>query len=101
MPIGTSTFKAKLRFNSAVLTDSQRENLCLAVGRLLREEREKQGLSKKALSEQSGVSRSMILRIETGERYATVDTIYRLAAVLKLDPGYFLSTPWGSGLASS
>lgn len=73
-----------------MLSDNECEKLCKAVSRVLKEERERQGLSKNALSEASGISRSALLKIEEGERSPTLDTLFRLSSALKIQPNKLL-----------
>ncbi|HEX5217993.1 MAG TPA: helix-turn-helix transcriptional regulator [Verrucomicrobiae bacterium] len=55
------------------------------VARILREEREKRGLSMTLLAERSGLSHSMISFIEREIRNPSLETLLRIAFVLKLD----------------
>jgi gp16 family phage-associated protein len=53
----------------------------------LRSEMERQGVSVKALSEQSGVSRPMLHAILKGERQGRAGTDAKVAEALGIDPG--------------
>lgn len=44
--------------------------------------RERSGLSKTALAERAGVDRTLVHRLENGERNATPDVLKKLAAAL-------------------
>jgi len=58
---------------------------CSRIVELLRQERERQKLSKYALAQRSGISQSMIGRIESGARIPTLDTLLHLVDALKVD----------------
>jgi transcriptional regulator with XRE-family HTH domain len=53
--------------------------ICTQVIRLLREEREKRGLSKYALSAQCGLSQQTISYMERGLRQPSFETVLRIA----------------------
>jgi transcriptional regulator with XRE-family HTH domain len=53
--------------------------------RLLRKERESQKMSMNQLAEHSGLSQSMISLLERGIRNPTLETLLRIADVLKVD----------------
>ena len=59
--------------------------VCIQVVRLLREERKRQGLSKYAMAERSGLSEQMIGYVEKGMRRPSLETVVRMAAGLKID----------------
>jgi len=61
------------------------ERVSAHVARILREEREKRGLSMTVLAERSGLSHSMISFIEREIRNPSLETLLRIAFVLKLD----------------
>ena len=53
----------------------------------LKEQREAKGISKKKLSEMSGVSRPVIIRMESGTPVCvTTDTLDALALALRIEP---------------
>jgi ribosome-binding protein aMBF1 (putative translation factor) len=56
--------------------------ICSQVARLLREEREKQNLSLKALAERAGLSRQMVGYVEQEARNPTLETLLRLSDAL-------------------
>lgn len=64
--------------------------VCLEVFRLLRQERERRGLSKYALANASGVSQQMIAYIESEERNPTLEILLRLARALEVDLGILI-----------
>lgn len=55
------------------------------VARILREERERQGLSMTALAERSGLSQGMISLFEREHRNPSLETLIRIAHVLQID----------------
>jgi transcriptional regulator with XRE-family HTH domain len=57
--------------------------LLVALGRVIRELRTRQGLSQEELSLKSGVHRNYIGGVERAERRPTVTTVARLAAALE------------------
>ena len=68
------------------MSDSElRDRACSEVAKILRELREQRGLSMTELAAQAGLSRAMISFIEHELRNPTLDTLLRVAAVLKVD----------------
>jgi len=63
------------------------DQVAAQVARILREEREKRGLSMTVLAQRSGLSQGMISLFESGGRNASLETLVRIAYVLKLDLG--------------
>lgn len=59
--------------------------VCSQVARLLREERERKGMSMTALAERAGLSQQMISYIERELRNPTLNTLLRVADALELD----------------
>lgn len=57
-----------------------------AVARILREERERQGLSMNAVAERSGLSPQMVSYVERGMRAPTLESFFRLCHALSIDP---------------
>ena len=55
------------------------------VARILREERERQGLSMTVLAERSGLSQAMISLFERAHRNPSLETLIRIAHVLQVD----------------
>jgi transcriptional regulator with XRE-family HTH domain len=58
---------------------------CARIVALVQQERERQKLSKYVIAQRSGLSQSMIGRVESGTCIPSLDTILRLADALKLD----------------
>ena len=61
------------------------EEVVCSVVRLIRKERERQGVSMNVLSERAGLSQAMISLVERDLRNPTLDTILRIANALELD----------------
>ena len=61
------------------------EKLCAEIVRLLREERERQGVSMLRVAQRAGLSQQMVSYVERGIRRPTLDTILRISAALNLD----------------
>ena len=65
--------------------------VCSQVARILREEREKRGLSMTILAARAGLSRAMISFVEREIRNPSLETLLRIAGVLELDLGKIIS----------
>jgi transcriptional regulator with XRE-family HTH domain len=63
----------------------QYEAIRTEIVRLLREERERQGLSKYEISRRSGVSQSMLSLVERGLRNPTMELLLRIADGIGVD----------------
>ncbi|HOX96455.1 MAG TPA: helix-turn-helix transcriptional regulator [Candidatus Woesebacteria bacterium] len=63
-----------------------KEKLSKLIGKRIREEREKRGLSQEALAGDAGLYRTYVGHLENGRYMPTIFTIYRVAEVLKIDP---------------
>ena len=70
-----------------MLPDKTYHAVGVQVARLLREERERQNISKYALAERSGLSEQMIGYVERGMRNPSLETVLRLTQALKVDLG--------------
>lgn len=62
-----------------------RESVCSHVARILKQEREKQGISMTRLAELAGLSQGMISLIEHELRNPSLDTLLRICAPLDLE----------------
>jgi transcriptional regulator with XRE-family HTH domain len=70
---------SSLRYYEAVRTE---------IVRLLKQERERRKLSKYAVSQRSGVSQTMLSRVERGLRNPTLELVLRIADAIGADlPG--------------
>jgi transcriptional regulator with XRE-family HTH domain len=65
--------------------DNQYKAICHAVATLLREERERQGMSMTTLSRISGISQQMVSYVERGMRTPTLETLLRITDALEID----------------
>jgi transcriptional regulator with XRE-family HTH domain len=61
-------------------------DLKAAFGKVIRELRDDQGLSQQELADYSEVDRTYISDLERGLNYPSLNTIYKLAEVLKIKP---------------
>src|SRR5688500_16583881 len=61
------------------------------IGRRLRERREAQGFSLRALADRIGVTASLLSQIETGQVNPSVDTLFALADGLQMSVAEFFS----------
>jgi transcriptional regulator with XRE-family HTH domain len=73
-----------------VSKNSLREAIAANVIRLLREEREKRGLSMNVVAQRSGLSQSIVSLIERDLRNPTLDTLLRIADAIEIDLGEIL-----------
>jgi transcriptional regulator with XRE-family HTH domain len=74
-----------------VRKNSLREAIAANVVRLLREEREKRGLSMNVVAQRSGLSHSIVSLVERDLRNPTLDTLLRIAEVIEVDLGDILT----------
>jgi len=73
-----------------VSKNNLREAIAANVIRLLREAREKRGLSMNVVAQRSGLSHSIVSLIERDLRNPTLDTLLRMAEALEIDLGEIL-----------
>ena len=59
--------------------------MCASIICLLREERERRGLSKCAVEQRAGVSQQMVGYVERGLRNPSLETVVRMAAALEVN----------------
>ena len=71
---------------------TQREAICSQVARLLREERERQGLSMTLLAEKCGLSQPMIGYVEQEARNPSLDTLLRITEALQIPLAEVIAT---------
>jgi transcriptional regulator with XRE-family HTH domain len=62
-----------------------RQTVCANVSRILRQERERRGLSMTLLAEKSGLSQQMVSYVERGMRMPTLDTLLRMCDALEIE----------------
>jgi transcriptional regulator with XRE-family HTH domain len=73
-----------------VKLDDEAARICSHVMTLLRKERETQGVSGSQLADRSGLNQSTISLLDRGERKPTLDTLVRIAGVLRIELGEIL-----------
>lgn len=70
-----------------VSKDNLREAIISNVVRLLREEREKRGLSMNVVAQRAGLSHSIVSLVERDLRNPTLDTLLRIAEAIGVNLG--------------
>jgi transcriptional regulator with XRE-family HTH domain len=60
--------------------------LSAAFGKVLREYRERAGLSQESLADAAELDRTFIGMLERGQRQPTLESLFRIAAALKVAP---------------
>jgi ribosome-binding protein aMBF1 (putative translation factor) len=83
----TSTVNRFFSYDYIVPKNSLRDVVSANVVRLLREEREKRGLSMNVVAQRSGLSHSIVSLIERDLRNPTLDTLLRIAEAIEIDLG--------------
>jgi transcriptional regulator with XRE-family HTH domain len=68
-----------------VFNAKKQATICANVARLLKEEREKRGLSMTTVATASGLSQQMVSYVERGVRNPTLDTLLRITEALDVD----------------
>jgi transcriptional regulator with XRE-family HTH domain len=66
-------------------TGKNRRAICSAVAHILRQERQKRGLSLANVAAKAGLSYQMVSFVEKEMRNPTLDTVLRIAAALEVD----------------
>ncbi|HET7626675.1 MAG TPA: helix-turn-helix transcriptional regulator [Verrucomicrobiae bacterium] len=64
---------------------------CKKIIQLLKEERERRGLSKYALAQESGLSQQAIGYMEKGHRIPSLETVLRVAKAMNVDLGKIIT----------
>jgi len=59
--------------------------VCSRVVKILRQEREKRGLSMNVVAERAGLSQQMVSYVEREMRNPTLETLLRISAALEID----------------
>jgi transcriptional regulator with XRE-family HTH domain len=65
--------------------NKSQQAVCSRVARILRQEREKRGLSMNVVAERAGLSQQMVSYVEREMRNPTLETLLRIAAALDVD----------------
>jgi transcriptional regulator with XRE-family HTH domain len=79
--------------------DSSAEDPLVAFARRLRSIRLERGLSQEQLAVLAGLDRTYVSSCEAGRRNATIRTIYRLSAALRIDPAALVSDRYSATAA--
>lgn len=66
-------------------TDRKRKAFCSQVARILREERQKRGLSMTLVAERAGLSQQMVSYVEREIRIPGLDTLLRITDALEME----------------
>jgi transcriptional regulator with XRE-family HTH domain len=75
-----------------VASSKSQQAVCSRVARILRQEREKRGLSMNLVAERAGLSQQMVSYVEREMRNPTLETLLRIAAALEIDLAKILQT---------
>lgn len=75
-----------------VASNKSQQAICSRVARILRQEREKRGLSMNLVAERAGLSQQMVSYVEREMRNPTLETVLRIAAALEIDLAKVLQT---------
>ena len=67
------------------VADKSQQAVCSRVAQLLRQERERRGLSMNAVAERAGLSQQMVSYVERELRNPTLETLLRIASALEID----------------
>ena len=70
----------------------QMTELSIAIGQLIRNKRSELKITQESLALQCGIDRSYVGRIERGEVNITVEKLYEIAEILKINPQELLPT---------
>jgi transcriptional regulator with XRE-family HTH domain len=79
-----------------VAKTSEREAIIDRLIELIQAERLRQKLSLNEVATRSGLSHTMVMRVEKRERLPTIDTLLRIAEALRIDLGSMLKGAIGS-----
>jgi transcriptional regulator with XRE-family HTH domain len=74
-----------------VSKNNLRDAIAANVVRLLREEREKRGLSMNVVAQRAGLSHSIVSLVERDLRNPTLDTLLRITEAIEIDLGDILT----------
>ncbi len=91
MTIVTTVVNPYSDYEWSVSKSSLRDVIAANVVRLLREEREKRGLSMNVVAQRSGLSHSIVSLIERDLRNPTLDTLLRIAEAIEIDLGEIIT----------
>ena len=71
---------------SCVASNKSQAVVCARVAEILRQERERRGLSMNQVAERAGLSQQMVSYVERQMRNPTLETLLRIAAAIEIDP---------------
>jgi transcriptional regulator with XRE-family HTH domain len=74
-----------------VASNKSHQAVCARVAKILRQEREKQGLSMNLVAERAGLSQQMVSYVEREMRNPTLETLLRIAGALEVDLAKIIS----------
>jgi len=83
--------KAKLPYSFIVTSSKSHQAVCARVAQILRQEREKRGLSMNFVAERAGLSQQMVSYVEREMRNPTLETLLRIAGALDVDLAQILN----------
>jgi len=69
-----------------VASNKSQQAVCAKVAQILRQERERRGLSMNLVAERAGLSQQMVSYVEREMRNPTLETMLRIAAAIEIDP---------------
>ena len=72
-------------------SNKSHQAVCARVAKILRQEREKQGLSMNLVAERAGLSQQMVSYVEREMRNPTLETLLRIAGALEVDLAKIIS----------
>ena len=84
--------KALCRYFPTVALNKSQQAVCSQVARILRQAREKQGLSMNLVAKRAGLSQQMVSYVEREMRNPTLETLLRISNALKIDLAKVLQT---------
>ena len=92
--------KADANNSSVRSTPDATQQFVAKVGERVRNARQKKGISRRILSENSGVSQRYLAQLETGKGNVSIALLYQIAEALGYTPGWFLGekNPWNSDI---
>ena len=72
-------------------SNKSHQAVCARVAKILRQEREKRGLSMNLVAERAGLSQQMVSYVEREMRNPTLETLLRIAGALEVDLAKIIS----------
>jgi transcriptional regulator with XRE-family HTH domain len=81
-----------------VASNKSHQAVCARVAKILRQEREKRGLSMNLVAERAGLSQQMVSYVEREMRNPTLETLLRIAGALEVDLAKIISRAMESAI---